>query len=180
MGTSEVKVNILHAAVGGISTGDVALAEASNAIILGFNVVPDAGARQLAEEAGVDIRLYRIIYEMIDDIRRVLEEGLAPEIREEVLGHAEIRQVFRISRVGSVAGCYVTDGLVRRNAKVRIIRNNVVVEDGRTLESLRRFKDDAREVRAGLECGLKIAGYDDIKEGDRLEFYQQVEVARRL
>ena len=180
LSTPEVRVDILHATVGGITTGDVQLAEASDAIIIGFNAVPDANARQLAERSGVDIRQYRIIYEIIDDIRKALEEGLAPEIRLQVLGHAEIRQVFKVSRVGSVAGCYVTDGIANRNAKVRITRNNIVVEDERSLDSLKRFKDDAREVRAGMECGLKVAGYDDIKEGDVLEFYQKVEVARKL
>jgi translation initiation factor IF-2 len=180
LSTPEVRVNILHATVGGITTGDVQLAEASDAIIIGFNAVPDANARQLAERTGVDIRHYQIIYEIIDDIRKALEEGLAPEIRLQVLGHADIRQVFKVSRVGSVAGCYVTDGVANRNAKVRITRNNIVVEDERSLESLKRFKDDAREVRAGMECGLKVAGYDDIKEGDVLEFYQKVEVARKL
>ncbi|MGB2824875.1 MAG: translation initiation factor IF-2, partial [Phycisphaerae bacterium] len=180
LSTGEIRVNILHAAVGGISTGDVTLAEASGAIIIGFNVVPDAAARQLAERAGVDIRAYRVIYDIVDDMRSVLEGGLAPEIREETLGRAEVRQVFKVSRVGSIAGCYVTDGLVSRSCLVRITRDNIVVEDERSLDSLRRFKDDAREVRAGLECGLKISGYDDIKEGDILEFYQKVEVARKL
>jgi len=180
LGTDEVRVNILHAAAGGISTGDVTLAEASGAIIIGFNVVPDAAARQMAEPSGVDIRSYRVIYDVVDDVRKAMEEGLAPEIREETLGRAEVRQVFKVSRVGTIAGCYVTDGLVNRNAKVRITRNNVVIEDERSLESLKRFKDDAREVRNGMECGLKIAGYDDVKEGDILEFYQKVEVARKL
>jgi translation initiation factor IF-2 len=180
LSTDEIRVNILHAAVGGISTGDVTLAEASGAIIIGFNVVPDAAARQLAERTGVDIRAYRVIYDIVDDMRSVLEGGLAPEIREETLGRAEVRQVFKVSRVGSIAGCYVTDGLVSRSCLVRITRDNIVVEDERSLDSLRRFKDDAREVRAGLECGLKISGYDDIKEGDILEFYQKVEVARKL
>jgi translation initiation factor IF-2 len=128
----------------------------------------------------VDIRMYRVIYDLIDDIKTALEQGLAPEIREESLGRAQVRQTFKVSRVGTIAGCLATEGVVQRNAKVRIIRNNVVVEDNRTLESLRRFKDDAREVRAGLECGLKIAGYDDVKEGDVLEFYREVEVARTL
>jgi len=180
LGSEEIRVNVLHAAVGGISTGDVTLADASNAIIIGFNVVPDSAARQLAEEKGVDVRLYRVIYDVTEDIRKVLEEGLAPEVREETLGHAEVRQIFKISRVGTVAGCYVTDGMVTRNARIRIIRDNIVIEDDRSLDSLRRFKEDAREVRAGLECGLKITGYDDIKEGDQLEFYQRVEVARKL
>jgi len=176
----EVRVNILHAAVGGISTGDVRLAEASEAIIIGFHVTPHAAARSLAEEGRVDIRLYRVIYNVVEDIHKVLEEGLAPEIREETLGRAEVRQVFRISRVGTVAGCYLTDGRVARNVLVRVIRDNVVLADERTIESLRRFKDDVREVRSGMECGLKLAGYDDIKEGDELEFYQHVEVERKL
>jgi translation initiation factor IF-2 len=180
LNTDEARVNVLHAGLGGISAGDVSLAEASDAVILGFNVVADLTARHLADSQGVDIRLYRIIYDLIEDIRKALEEGLAPEIREETLGRAEVRQVFKVSRIGNVAGCYVTDGLVNRNAKLRITRNNVVIEDNRSLESLKRFKDDAREVRAGLECGLKIAGYDDIKEGDVLEFYQKIEVARKL
>ena len=180
LGTTETRVRVLHAAAGGISTGDVTLAEASGAVIVGFNVVADPSARQLAKDRGVDVRLYRIIYDLIDDIRTALEEGLAPEIREETLGRAEVRQVFKISRLGTVAGCLAIDGVIQRNAKVRIIRNNVVVEDGRSLESLKRFKDDAREVHAGLECGMKIAGYDDVKEGDILECYRQVEVARTL
>ncbi len=180
LSTDEVRVKILHTAVGGISTGDVSLAEASEAIIIGFNVVPDTSARQLAEEKGVSIQLYRVIYEIIEDIRKALEEGLAPEIKEEVLGHAEIRQTFKVSRIGTIAGCYVTDGKAVRNAKVRLLRNNIVVEDERTLDSLKRFKEDAKEVRNGMECGVKLAGYDDVKEGDVLEFYQQVEVARTL
>ena len=180
IGTDEVRVNILHTGVGGISTGDVTLAEASGAIILGFNVVADSQARTLAERQGVDIRLYRVIYDMIEDIRRALEEGLAPDVREESLGHAEVRQTFKVSRIGTIAGCYVTDGIAQRNAKVRIIRNNVVVEDERRLDTLKRIKDDAREVKAGLECGIKIKNYDDVKEGDILEFYENVEIARTL
>ncbi|MHC4294219.1 MAG: EF-Tu/IF-2/RF-3 family GTPase, partial [Planctomycetota bacterium] len=124
--------------------------------------------------------LYRVIYEVVEDVRDALTKGLAPEIREETLGRAEIRQVFKVSRIGSIAGCFVTDGTVQRNAKVRIIRDQVVIEDERSLESLKRFKDDVREVRSGMECGVKIAGYNDIKEQDVLEFYQQVEVARTL
>ncbi len=180
LSTAEAKVNILHAAVGGITTGDVTLAEASAALIIGFNAVPDTSARQLAEEKGVDIRVYRVIYDIVDDVHKALEEGLTPEIREETLGRAEVRQVFKVSRVGTIAGCHVLDGVVNRNARVRVIRNNIVVMDERTLESLKRFKDDVREVRSGMECGLKIAGFDDIKEGDTLEFYKTVEVARSL
>ncbi|RPI58874.1 MAG: translation initiation factor IF-2, partial [Planctomycetaceae bacterium] len=180
MKTAETRVNILHTAVGGITTGDVSLAEASDAIIIGFNAVPDAAARQMAEAKGVDIRLYRIIYDILEDIRKAVEEGLAPEIRMETLGRAEVRQTFKVSRVGTIAGCFVIDGVASRNAKVRITRNNIVVEDERSLDSLKRFKDDAREVKAGMECGLKIAGYDDIKEGDILEFYHRIEIARKL
>ena len=180
LNTDEVRLDILHSGVGGISTGDVTLAEASAAIILGFNVVADAAARSLAEKRGIDIRLYRVIYDIIDDMRAVLEEGLAPEIREEPLGRAQVRQVFKVSRAGSIAGCFITEGVVMRNAMVRIIRDNVVLEDERTIESLKRFKDDAREVRSGMECGIKLRGYDDIKEGDELEFYRRVEVGRKL
>jgi translation initiation factor IF-2 len=180
LGTDEIQVNILHAAVGGITAGDVTLADASDAVIIGFNTVPDSGARQLADAKGVDIRNYRVIYNVIDDVRKALEEGLAPEIREETLGRAQVRQTFKVSRFGTIAGSYVVDGVVNRNAKVRIIRDNIVIEDERSLDSLKRFKEDAREVRAGLECGIKVAGYDDIKEGDILEFYKEVEVARTL
>ncbi|MFW5840012.1 MAG: translation initiation factor IF-2, partial [Planctomycetota bacterium] len=180
LSTDEVNVNILHAAVGGVNAGDVTLAEASEAVIIGFNTVPDSSARQLAEAKGVDIRNYRVIYNVIDDVRKALEEGLAPEIREETLGRAQVRQVFKVSRYGSIAGCYVQDGVINRNAKIRIIRDNIVIEDERQLDSLKRFKEDAREVRAGLECGIKVAGYDDIKEGDIFECYQEVEVARTL
>ncbi|MBN1943433.1 MAG: translation initiation factor IF-2 [Phycisphaerae bacterium] len=180
VGSDETRLNILQATVGGISTGDVTLAEASGAVILGFNVVADPVARRLAEEKKIEIRLYRVIYELIEDMRLALEEGLAPEIQEESLGRAEVRQTFKISRLGTIAGCYVSEGLVQRSARVRIIRDNVVLEDERTLESLKREKDDAREVKAGLECGIKIAGFDDVKQGDVLEFYRKVEVARTL
>jgi translation initiation factor IF-2 len=158
----------------------VTLAEASNAIIIGFNVVAASAARSEAESKGIDIRTYRVIYDIVEDMRKVLEEGLAPEVREEHLGRAEVRQVFKVSRVGTIAGCYVTDGRATRNALVRIIRNDVVLEDERKLDSLKRFKDDAREVRSGMECGLKVSGYDDIKEGDQLEFYERIEVERKL
>jgi translation initiation factor IF-2 len=180
METEEVKANILHAAVGGITTSDVTLAEASQAAIIGFNVVADGAARRLAEEKGVEIRSYRVIYEIIDDVRAFMEKGLAPEISEETIGRAEVRQTFKVSRIGTVAGCIVLDGLASRTAKVRITRNSVVIEDERELDSLKRFKDDAKDVRAGMECGLKVAGYDDIKEGDILEFYRRVETARTL
>jgi len=177
-GHEEIRVVILHSGVGGVTEGDVLLAEASEAIVLGFRVVADQRARALAETQGVEIRTYRVIYQLLEDVAKAVKGLLAPEFVEEVTGRAEVREVFRISRLGTVAGGYVLDGVIARNAKIRIIRDNVVVEDERELESLRRFKDDAREVRAGLECGMKIAGYDDIKVGDVIEAYQSVEVAR--
>lgn len=178
--TEEVKVRVLHAAVGGITESDVILAEASRAAIVGFNVIPSGKARRSAEDKGVDIRQYQVIYEIVDDMRKAAEGLLAPELRQEILGHAEVRAVFRVSRVGAVAGCYVTDGTVERDALVRVTRSDIVVENDRRLEQLKRFKDDAKEVRAGMECGMKIAGYDDIKVGDIIECYKQVEIRRTL
>ncbi len=178
--SEEVQVKLLHSAVGGVTESDVLLAEASNAIIVGFCVAPDEAARKLAEQRGVEIRLYRIIYEITDDIRKALSGMLAPEKQEQILGHAEVRQVIRISRVGNVAGCLVSDGVLQRNNKFRLIRDGSIVNDNLSLESLKRFKEDVRDVRGGLECGLKIAGHDDIKVGDRLEAYKTVDVARTL
>ncbi len=175
-----VKVRVLHAAVGGITESDILLADASNAIIIGFNVIPTGRARQLAEQKGVQIRSYQVIYDIVDDLKKAAEGLLAPEIRQEVLGHAEVRQVFRISKVGAVAGCYVTDGTIERNALIRVTRGGIVIENDRVLEQLKRFKDDAKDVRAGQECGMKIVGYDDIKDGDVLECYRKVEVRRTL
>jgi translation initiation factor IF-2 len=178
--SKEVKVRLLHAAVGGISESDVLLAEASDAIIIGFSVVPDETARKLAETLGVEVRLYRIIYEITDDIRKALTGMLAPSQQDQVLGHAEIRQVIKVSRHGNIAGCMVTDGLIQRNNKFRLIRDGTVVTENLTLDSLKRFKEDVKEVRGGIECGLKLAGYDDIKVGDRVEAYKTVDVARTL
>ena len=180
VGTKEVKVRVLHAAVGGITESDVLLADASRAIIIGFNVIPSGKARTLAEAKGVEIRTYQVIYDITDDIKKAAEGMLAPELRQEILGHAEVRKVFKVTKVGSIAGCYVTDGIVQRDALIRVTRNGVVVENDRRLEQLKRVKDDAKEVRAGMECGMKIVGYDDIKEGDVLECYKQVEVKRTL
>ncbi|MEX0741621.1 MAG: translation initiation factor IF-2, partial [Phycisphaeraceae bacterium] len=171
MGNEDVKVRVLHAAVGGITESDVLLAEASDAVIIGFQVIASPTARSAAERRGVDVRLYRVIYDITDDVNAALEGMLDPTQREEVLGHAEVRDVFRVSKVGAVAGCYVTDGIVRRNALIRVTRNDIVIEHDRTLEQLKRFKDDAREVRGGMECGMKIQGYDDIQAGDILECY---------
>ena len=180
LSVSEVKVKILQAMVGGITEGDVLLAQASGAIVIGFNVVASDRARSLAEQSGIEIRPYQVIYELIDDIRAALEHRLAPRVEENVLGHVQVRQVFKISRLGTVAGCYVTDGLVNRSSKVRLIRDGIVINDGMSLESLKRIKDDAREVKAGLECGIKLAGFNDVKIDDTLEFYEKVEIARTL
>jgi translation initiation factor IF-2 len=179
LSTDEVKVNIVHAAVGGITESDINLALASKAVVIGFNTRADAAARKLAESGGVQIRYYNIIYEAVDDVKAALTGMLAPERRENTLGLVEIRQVFKISRVGTVAGCYVLEGLVRRGAKVRLLRENVVIYDGE-LDSLKRFKEDVREVKAGFECGLSLKGYNDIRVGDQLEVYEVVEVARTL
>ena len=179
LSTEEVKVNIVHAGVGAITESDVNLALASKAVIIGFNTRADATARKLAESSGVDIRYYNIIYEAVDEVKAALSGMLAPEKKEAVLGLVEVRQVFRISKVGTVAGCYVTEGLIRRNARVRVLRDNVVIHDGE-LESLKRFKDDVREVKAGFECGLSLRSYNDVKVGDQLEVYEVQEVARTL
>jgi translation initiation factor IF-2 len=179
LSTDEVKVNIVHSAVGGITESDINLALASKAVVIGFNTRADAAARKLAESSGVQIRYYNIIYEAVDEVKAALSGMLAPERKENTLGLVEIRQVFKISKIGTVAGCYVVDGIVRRSAKVRLLRDNVVVHDGE-LDSLKRFKDDVREVKAGFECGLSLKGYNDIKVGDQLEVYEVVEVARTL
>jgi translation initiation factor IF-2 len=179
LSTDEVRVNIVHAAVGGITESDVNLALASKAVIIGFNTRADAAARKLAESGGVQIRYYNIIYEAVDEVKAALSGMLAPERKENVLGLVEIRKIYRISRVGTIAGCMVLDGLVRRSARVRLLRDNVVIHEGE-LDSLKRFKDDVREVKAGFECGLSLKNFNDIKEGDQLEAYEVVEVARTL
>ncbi|HMM55401.1 MAG TPA: translation initiation factor IF-2 [Candidatus Desulfobacillus sp.] len=179
LSTDEVKVNIIHAAVGGISESDVNLASASKAVIIGFNTRADAGARKAAESLGVDIRYYNIIYDAVDEVKAAMSGMLSPEKKETAVGLVEIRHVFRISKVGAVAGCYVLDGLVRRGAQVRLLRDNVVIWTGE-LDSLKRFKDDVREVKAGFECGLSLKNYNDIQEGDQLEVFEIEEVARTL
>ena len=179
LSTAEVKVQIVHAAVGGISESDVNLAIASKAVIIGFNTRADAGSRKLAENNGVDIRYYNIIYDAVDEVKAAMTGMLAPEQREEVIGTAEIRTVFVASKIGTVAGSMVTAGLVRRGARFRLLRENVVVYTGE-IESVRRLKDDVREVAAGFECGIKLKNYNDIKEGDQLEFFEVKEVARTL
>ena len=179
LSTAEVKVQVVHAAVGGISESDINLAIASKAVIIGFNVRADAGSRKLAENNGVDIRYYNIIYDAVDDVKLAMTGMLAPEQREEVIGTAEIRTVFVASKIGTVAGSMITAGLVRRGAKFRLLRENVVVYTGE-VESVRRLKDDVREVGTGFECGIKLKNYNDIKEGDQLEFFEVKEVARTL
>ena len=179
LSTDEVKVNVLHSGVGGISESDVNLAIASGALIIGFNVRADSAARKLAENEDVEIRYYNIIYDAIDDVKAAMSGMLSPEEKEQVTGSVEIRQVITVSKVGNIAGCMVTDGVVKRDSHVRVIRNNVVVHTGE-LSSLKRFKDDVKEVRMGFECGLMIKGYDDIAEGDVLECFDVVEVARTL
>ncbi|MCS6945871.1 MAG: translation initiation factor IF-2 [Sutterellaceae bacterium] len=179
LSTDEVKVQIVHAQVGGITESDVNLALASKAVIIGFNVRADQAARKLAESHGIDVRYYNVIYDAVDDVKAALSGMLAPEQREQVLGLVEIRQIFRVPKVGVVAGCMVLDGLVKRTARARLLRDNVVIWSGE-LASLKRFKDDVREVKAGFECGLSLKGYEDIKEGDQLEIYEVQEVARSL
>jgi translation initiation factor IF-2 len=175
----EVRVQLVYGAVGGISESDVNLAIASKAVIIGFNTRADAGARKLAENNGVEIRYYNIIYDAVDELKAAMSGMLTPDKKEEIIGMAEIRQVFRISKIGAIAGCMVTNGFIRRNARLRLLRDNVVVFTGE-LESLKRFKDDVREVKEGFECGLNLKGYNDINEGDQLEFFEIKEVARTI
>ena len=179
LSTPEVKVQIVHAGVGGITETDVNLAVASKAVIIGFNSRADALARKLAENNGVDIRYHNIIYDAVDEVKLALSGMLTPDKKEEITGMVEIRQVFLVSKVGAIAGCLVVDGLVKRTSSVRLLRDNVVIWTGE-LDSLKRFKDDAKEVRAGVECGLSLKGYNDIQEGDQLEVFEVTEVARSL
>lgn len=179
LSTNEVKVNMIHGGVGPISESDVNLALASKAIIIGFNVRADATARKLAESTDVDIHYYNVIYAMIDEIKAALSGMLAPEKRESITGLVEVRQVFTVSKVGTIAGCYVLEGLIKRGSKVRVLRNNLVIHDGE-LDSLKRFKDDAKEVKHTFECGLSLKGYNDLVVGDKLEAYEIIEVARTL
>ncbi len=179
LSTGEVKVTVVHAGVGGISESDINLAAASKAVVIGFNTRADVGARKAAESLGVDIRYYNIIYAVVDEVKAALSGMLAPEKREVILGLVEIRQVFRISRIGAVAGCMVLSGIVKRNASVRLLRNNTVAHTGE-LDSLKRFKDDVREVKEGFECGLSLKNFNDINEGDQLEVFEIQEIARAL
>ncbi|MCZ6765129.1 MAG: translation initiation factor IF-2, partial [Alphaproteobacteria bacterium] len=179
LATDEVKVRVLHAAVGGITESDVSLAASSAGIIVGFNVRANAQAREQAKRDQIDIRYYSVIYDVIDDVRTLMEGELAPAIRENRLGAAQIREVFSVSKLGKVAGCMVSDGLVRRGAKVRLLRDDMVIHEG-DLATLRRFKDDVREVREGYECGMSFERYDNIQIGDLIECYEEEQVARTL
>jgi translation initiation factor IF-2 len=179
LSTDEVKVNIIHTGVGGITESDVNLALASKAVVIGFNSRADSAARKLAEHSGVDIRYYNIIYDAVDDLKAAITGMLSPERKESVLGMVDVREVFRISKVGTVAGCMVTEGVVKRGASVRLIRDGVVAYTGE-LDSLKRFKEDVREVKSGFECGLSLKNFSDLKVGDQLEVFEVVEVARTL
>ena len=179
LSTEEVQVNIVHSGVGGINDSDINLALASNAVIIGFNARADATARKLIQSHGIDVRYYNIIYDAVDEVKAALSGLLSPDRKEETLGLVEIRQVFRISKVGSVAGCYVLEGLIKRGSSVRLLRDNVVIHEGE-LDTLKRFKDDVKEVKSGFECGLSVKNYSDIKEGDQLEVFEVVETARTL
>ena len=179
LSTDEVKVNVIHTGVGPISESDVNLAAASKAVLLGFNVRADAGARKLIESVGVDVRYYNIIYEAVDEVKAALSGMLAPEQKENAIGLVEIREVYHISKVGAVAGCYVQDGVIRRNSRVRVLRNDVVIHTGE-LDSLKRFKDDVKEVKSNFECGLSLKNFNEIEVGDLLEVFEVVEIARTL
>jgi translation initiation factor IF-2 len=179
LSNDEVKVKVISSGVGGITESDATLAAASNAVIIGFNVRADNAARATIKESGVDIRYYSIIYEAIDDVKSAISGLLRPEIRETIVGLAEVKEVFPSPKLGNVAGCIVLEGFVKRANPIRVLRENVVLYEGE-LESLRRFKDDVNEVRAGTECGIGVRNYNDIRIGDQIECYERVEVARTL
>ena len=179
LSTEEIQVNVLHKAVGQISESDITLAAASNAIIIGFQVRPSMAARKLAEKEGVDIRLYSIIYDAIEEVKSAMEGMLSPEIKEEITATVEVRETFRITKVGTVAGCMVKEGKIKRSNKIRLIRDGIVIYSGE-LGSLKRFKDDVKEVATGYECGLNITNYNDVKVGDLIEAYEEVEVKKTL
>jgi translation initiation factor IF-2 len=174
----EVQIKIIHTGVGAISESDVMLAAASNAIVIGFNIRPDNNARKLAEQDQVDIRLYRVIYEAIEDIKAAVTGMLKPIMKEVIQGQAEVRQLFKVSRLGSIAGSYVIEGKINRNAMIRVIRDGTVVLENGKIDSLKRFKDDVREVLTGYECGILIENFNDLHEGDIVEAYSMEQVAR--
>ena len=179
MATEEVSARILHGAVGAINESDITLARASGGIVIGFNVRANPQAREMARRDGVEIRYYSIIYDVLDDAKSVMGGMLAPTLREKTLGSAEIRTVFSISKIGKIAGCYVTEGFVRRGAKVRLLRDNVVIHEG-DLKTLKRFKDEVKEVKESYECGMAFEGYNDIRVGDSIECFEMESIARQL
>jgi len=179
LSTDEVKVTIVSSGVGGITETDANLAFASKAVLFGFNVRADAAAKRVVDTNGLDMRYYSIIYDLIDDVKQAMSGLLAPELREEIVGIAQVREVFRSPKFGDIAGCIVTEGSVHRNKKIRVLRDNVVVFEGE-LESLRRFKDDVQEVRNGTECGIGVKGYNNVKEGDQIEVFDVKEFARTI
>jgi len=180
LSTDQVKLKVIHGSVGAVTESDVMLAAASNAIVIGFNVRPEPKASALAENEDVDIRLYNIIYNAIDEVRAAMEGLLAPTLKETVIGRAEVRQTFSVPKIGTIAGCYITDGFIARNcAGVRVLRDNIVIYEGR-LSSLKRFKDDVKEVQTGYECGLGVENYNDLKVGDVIEAYNIEELATKL
>ncbi|HYD48366.1 MAG TPA: EF-Tu/IF-2/RF-3 family GTPase, partial [Terriglobales bacterium] len=179
MSTPEVRLNVIHASVGGITESDVLLASASNAVVIGFNIRPEAKASEVAEREGVDVRLYNIIYDVQNDLQKAMEGMLEPTLREKVVGRAEVRQVFSIPNIGVVAGSYVVEGKIVRNAAARLVRDHVVIYTGK-VGSLRRFKEDAREVQSGYECGIGLEDYLDIRAGDSIETFEMESVERRL
>ncbi|MFT5677175.1 MAG: translation initiation factor IF-2, partial [Paraglaciecola sp.] len=179
LSTDEVKVNIVGSGVGGITETDASLAAASSAIVIGFNVRADASARRIIESNEIDLRYYSIIYQLIDEVKLAMTGMLAPEFRQEIIGLAEVRDVFKSPKIGAIAGCMVTEGIVKRSAPIRVLRENVVIYEGE-LESLRRFKDDVQEVRNGTECGIGVKNYNDVKAGDQIEVFETVEVKREL
>ncbi|MCW8943340.1 MAG: translation initiation factor IF-2, partial [Sedimenticola sp.] len=179
LSTDEVKVKVVASAVGGINETDINLAATSDAFVIGFNVRADAAARRAAEDRGLDIRYYSIIYEVIDDVKSALSGLLSPEVREEIVGLAEVRDVFRSSKLGAIAGCMVVEGAVKRNNPIRVLRDNVVIYEG-VLESLRRLKDDVMEVKSGTECGIGVKNYNDVQPGDQIEVFERTEIARQL
>jgi translation initiation factor IF-2 len=179
LSTEEVRVNIVAVGVGGITESDANLAVASDAIVIGFNVRADAAARKVIAEEGLDLHYYSVIYEAIDEIKQALEGMLEPDFKEEILGLAEVRQVFRVPKLGAVAGCMVTEGVVKRHNPIRVLRDNVVIYEGE-LESLRRYKEDVAEVRSGFECGIGVRNYNDVKVGDQIEVFEKIQVTRTL
>ena len=179
LNTDEVVVKIISSSAGAINESDIALAEASNTIILGFNVRADSQARRTVEEKKIDLRYYSIIYDLIDDVKAGMSGLLSPETREEILGLAEVKDVFKSSAMGAVAGCQVVEGVVKKGNPIRVLRDNIVIYEGE-LESLRRHKDDVNEVKLGTECGIAVKNYNDVKTGDNIEVYQRIEIARKI